>query len=152
MAALNSAKRVTNGLMDGGFKSTVRVLDFPLNLASDVTMGTATDTINLGTLPGGLYVVGGSIQQVTAGTGTGTLVLSIGATTISGTLASTATAGTFAATVPAAIPLVVPAAGAEIVLTGATAIRTDGVVKVTLMVAEGDRTPDVPTVAARDVG
>jgi len=152
MAALNSAKRVTNGLMDGGFKSQVRLLDFPLNLATDVTMGTATDTINLGTLPAGLFVVGGSIQQVTVGTGTGTLVLSIGATTITGTLASTATANTFATTVPAALPLIVPAAGAEIVLTGATAVRTDGVIKVTLMVQEADRNPDVAAVAARDAG
>ncbi len=152
MAALNSAKRQTNGLMEGGFKSAVRLLDFPLNLATDVTMGTATDTINLGTLPAGLFVVGGSIQQVTAGTGTGTLVLSIGATTITGTLASTATANTFAATVPAALPLIVPQAGAEIVLTGATAVRNDGVIKVTIMVQEGDRNPDLPGLVARDVG
>jgi len=151
MATLNSAKRVTNGLLEGGYKSFPRVLDFNLDLASDVTMGTATDVINLGTLPGGTVVVAVSVQQVEVGTGTGTLVASVGATVVTGTLASTAAVGTVAATVPADIPLIVAAAGAELTLTGATATRLDGKVRVIALVVEGDRSPREAVEVDRDV-
>lgn len=150
MATLNSAKRNTSGQLEAGYKSFPRVLDFTLNFGTDATMGTATDDINLATLPGGATVLSVSVQQVTAGTGTGTVVARVGTTTVTGTLASTATAGTVSATVPAAIPLVVPAAGAELNLLGATAVRTDGVVRVTVVIVEGDRAPRVPAVATRD--
>lgn len=150
MATLNSSKRVTSGLLEAGYKSFVRVLDFTVDLASDVTMTTATDDINLATLPGGAVVVALSVQQVTAGTGSGTLVGRVGTTTATATLASTAAVGTVAATVPAAIPLVVPVAGAELNLLGATATRLDGVVRVIAVIVEGDRSPRVPELAARD--
>lgn len=150
MATLNSAKRNTSGLLEAGMVRPARVIDFVLDLASDVTMGTATDDINLATLPGGSVVLAVTVQQLSAGTGSGTLVGRVGSTTVTGTLASTADAGTVAATVPATIPLVVPAAGAELNLLGATAVRTDGKVRVVVVVAEGDRSPRQPEIADRD--
>lgn len=150
MATLNSAKRNTSGLLEAGYNRTARVLDFVLDLAADATMGTATDDINIATLPGGSVVLALTVQQLEAGTGTGTLVGRVGSTTATGTLASTATAGTVAATVPAAIPLVVPAAGAELNVLGATAVRTDGKVRVVAVVVEGDRSPRVAEIADRD--
>lgn len=150
MATLNSAKRNTSGKLDAGYKSYPRVLDFVVDLSADVTMGTATDDINLATLPGGTVVLAVSVQQVTAGTGSGTLVGRVGTTTVTGTLASTAAAGTVAATVPAAVPAVVAAAGAELNLLGATAVRTDGKVRVIAVVVEGDRSPREAAIVARD--
>jgi hypothetical protein len=150
MATLNSAKRNTSGLLEAGYNRTARVLDFILDLAADATMGTATDDINLATLPGGSVVLAVTVQQLEAGTGSGTLVGRVGSTTATGTLASTAAAGTVAATVPAAIPLVVPAAGAELNVLGATAVRTDGKVRVVAVIVEGDRSPRQPEIADRD--
>jgi hypothetical protein len=150
MATLNSAKRNTSGLLEAGIVRPARVLDFVLDLGADATMGTATDDINLATLPGGAVVLAVTVQQLTAGTGSGTLVGRVGSTTVTGTLGSEAAAGTVAATVPAAIPLVVPAAGAELNLLGATAVRTDGKVRVVVVIAEGDRSPRQAEVADRD--
>lgn len=150
MATLNSAKRNTSGLLEAGYNRTARVLDFVLDLAADATMGTATDDINLATLPGGSVVLAVTVQQLEVGTGSGTLVGRVGSTTATGTLASTAAAGTVAATVPAAIPLVVPAAGAELNVLGATAVRTDGKVRVIAVIVEGDRSPRQPEIADRD--
>lgn len=150
MATLNSAKRNTSGLLEAGHNRTARVLDFILDLAADATMGTATDDINLATLPGGSVVLAVTVQQLEAGTGTGTLVGRVGSVTATGTLASTDAAGTVAATVPAAIPLVVPAAGAELNVLGATAVRTTGKVRVVAVVVEGDRSPRQPEIADRD--
>lgn len=150
MATLNSAKRNTSGQLEAGFNRAVRSIDFIVDFATDFTMGTATDDINLATLPGNLLVVGASIQQLVAGTGTGTVVVRIGTTAVTATLASTDAAGTTPATVPAAIPLVVPTAGAQLNLLGATAVRTDGSARVTLTFVEGDRSPRRPAIAARD--
>ena len=150
MATLNSAKRNTSGLLEAGYNRTARVLDFVLDLAADATMGTATDDINLATLPGGSVVLAVTVQQLEAGTGSGTLVGRVGSTTVTGTLGSEAAVGTVAATVPAAIPLLVPAAGAELNVLGATAVRTTGKVRVVAVVVEGDRSPRVAEIADRD--
>jgi len=151
MATLNSAKRKTSGRLDAGYKANVRILDFVLDLAVDVTMGTATDVINLATLPAGAIVVAASVEQAAVGTGTGTLVLRQGTTALTGTLASTDVVGTWAANLPAATPVTIPAAGAELNLLGATAVRTDGKVRVVVAIVEGARSPNIPTVVARDV-
>lgn len=151
MTTLNSAKRVTNGQLDGGYKANVRVLDFVLDLSSDVTMGTATDDIQLATLPAGAIVVAAGVQQDTVGTGSGTLTLRVGTTAVTGTLASTAAVGTWAANLPAATPATVPLAGAELNLLGATAVRTDGKVRVVVAIVEGNRSPRVPAIVDRDV-
>lgn len=150
MATLNSAKRNTSGQLEAGYKSFPRVLDFIVDFASDVTMGTATDDIQLATLPGGTLVLAASVQQLEAGTGSGTVVVRVGTTTLTATLASTAAVGTVPATVPAAIPAIVPLAGAELNLLGATAVRTDGKVRVIAVVVEGDREPRAPTTVPRD--
>lgn len=150
MPTLNSAKRNTSGQLEAGYKSFPRVLDFILDLAVDTTMGTATDDINLATIPGGATVLSVTVQQLETGTGTGTLVGRVGATTVTGTLASTAAAGVVTATVPAALPLVVPAAGAELNVLGATAVRTTGKIRVTAVVVEGDRSPRQAVTTDRD--
>lgn len=150
MATLSSAKRNTSGHYDSAEKRFSRVIDFDLNLAVDVTMGTATDDINLCTLPAGTMVQSATIQQVAVGTGTGTLALRVGTTAVTATLASTAAVSTVAATVPAALPLVVPAGGLELNLLGATAVRTDGKVRVIVVLVEGDKTPREQTTVARD--
>lgn len=149
MATLNSAKRNTSGQLDGGYKSFVRVLDFVVDLAKDVTMGTATDDIQLATLTGGGQIISASLQQVGVGTGSGTLVLRSGTTALTGTLASTAAAGTLGAALPAALPRTVPLAGEELNLLGATAVRTDGKVRVIVAIVEGDRSPREPVTAPR---
>lgn len=150
MANIDSAKRNSSLHLAAGHNANVRVLDFIVDFSKDFTMANATDDIDLVALPGGAVVVALTVQQVTAGTGTGTVVARVGSTTVSATLASTATAGTVAATVPAAIPAVVPAAGAELNLLGATAIRTDGKIRVVAVVVGGDREPREATTVKRD--
>jgi hypothetical protein len=151
MATLNSAKRNTSGEIDAGYKAYARTIDAVVDFATDFTMGTATDDINLMTLPEGAMVVAVAVQQVAAGTGTGTVVARVGATTLTGTLLATAAAGTLAAPLPAALPFVVPAGGAELQLLGATAVRTDGKARVIVTIVEGDRSPRQAVVVARDV-
>ena len=150
MANIDSAKRNATGHFAAGYNADVRVLDFIVDFSKDFTMANATDDIDLVALPGGAVVVALTVQQLTAGTGTGTVVARVGTTTMSATLASTATAGTVAASVPAAIPAVVPAGGAELNLLGATAIRTDGKLRVIAVVVEGDRAPREATTVKRD--
>lgn len=150
MATVNSALRNTSGQLEAAHAYTARVIDFIVKLGVDATMGTATDDIALGTLPGGTQVLSATVQQVTAGTGSGTLTARVGTTAVTGTLASTAAAGTLGASLPAAMPYTVPAAGEELNLLGATAVRNTGVVRVVLVVVEGDASPRVPVIAARD--
>jgi hypothetical protein len=151
MATLNSAKRNTSGQLDAGDKRFVRVIDHTIDLAVDATMGTATDDISLIALPAGATVLSVALQQVEVGTGTGTLVGRVGATTLTGTLASTAPVGTFGGALTSVFPVVVPLAGAELNVLGATAVRTTGKVRVVVVLVEGDASPKIPVVAVRDV-
>jgi hypothetical protein len=150
MATLNSAKRNVSGQLDAGEKRFVRVIDTVIDMSVDATMGTATDDINLITLPAGAIVHSVTLQQVVVGTGTGTLVGRVGATTLTGTLASTAPVGTLATILPSVFPLVVPLAGAEVNVLGATAVRTDGKVRVVITLVEGDASPKQAGIAPRD--
>lgn len=150
MATLNIPQYKTHGQLDAGYKSLVRVLDFNIDLSKDVTMGTATDDINLALLPAGAIVLAATVQQVVPGTGTGTFVVRVGTTAISGTLAATDPAGTVATTVPAAIGLTVPLARSNLNLLGATAARTTGKVRVAVTIVEGDRSPRAPELVNRD--
>jgi hypothetical protein len=150
MATVNSAKRNTSGQFEAAHAKTPRVVDFIVNLGVDATMGTATDDIALGTLAGGTVVLSAALQQITPGTGSGTLVIRSGTTAVTGTLASTAAAGTLGASLPAAMPYTVPVAGEELNLLGATAVRNAGTVRVVLVVVEGDTSPRVPTIVPRD--
>ncbi len=151
MATISSAKRNTSGEVDAGYKAYARVVDHVADFATDFTMGTATDDINLMTLPEGATVLSVAVQQLAVGTGTGTVVARVGATTLTGTLASTAAVGTLAAPLPAALPFIVPAGGAELQLLGATATRVDGKARVIVTIVEGDRSPRQAVVVARDV-
>lgn len=151
MATLLSAKRNSSGQLDSGEKRFVRVLDFVVDLSADATMGTATDDISLCALPAGTMVHSVELQQLAVGTGTGTLVGRIGATTATSTLLATAPVGTVTDTVPAVLPLNVPLAGAELNVLGATAVRTTGRVRVIVSLTEGDKAPREAVVVARDV-
>lgn len=150
MATYSSAKRNTSGVFDGGNLAFARTVDFYLDFSSDVTMTTATDTLNLATFPGGTVVLALDVEQTAVGTGTGTVVGRIGTTTMTATLVSTAAVGTRPATVPAAIPYIVPLAGEELNLLGATATRLDGKVKVTAVIVEANKTPTTPITVLRD--
>jgi len=131
-------------------RSEARMIDVTVNLASDVTMGTATDDITVANLPGGCVVLAAGIEQVSVGTGTGTLVARVGSTTVSAVLTATDAALTVPATVPAAIPLVVPLAGATLNVLGATAVRTTGKIRVWAIIVEGVAKPTESTSAVRD--
>lgn len=133
--------------LSSGHMAGVRVIDVELNLARDVTMGTATDDIVVADIPAGAIVIAASIEQIVVGTGTGTLVARAGSTTMSATLASTAAAGTIAA--GAAINPVVATGATTINVLGATATRLDGVIRVFAVVVEGVR-PARSVAAARD--
>ena len=150
MAILSIPRYNTTGHLDAGYKSFPRVLDFVIDLSDDVTMGTATDSINIAMLPEGTIVVAASIQQLTVGSGSGTLAVQTGATAVSSTLLATAAVGTVAATLPAAIASIVPAGGAILNLQGAVAARTTGKIRVIVLVVEGDRNPREATIVVRD--
>jgi len=150
MATINSAKRNTSLVLDGGDKAFARAIETTFDFSADGTMTTATDVINLMTLAAGTVVLALTVQQTTVGTGTGTVVGRVGTTTVTGTLASTAAVNTLSATTPATIPYVVAAGGEEVNLLGATATRLDGKVRVVLVVVEGDKNPRIPVVVNKD--
>ncbi len=150
MANLPIPIRKTHGMLDAGYVAPVRMLDFVIDLTKDVTMTTATDVIQMATLQAGTMIVGGTVEQVIVGTGTGTLQLRVGATAVNAPLTSTDPVGTRAATIPAAIHLVVPLAGAELELVGTLAARTTGVIRVVVAVVEGYRHPNTSRSVGRD--
>lgn len=150
MVTVNSAKRNTSGQLQAHHAYTPRIVDFTVKLGVDATMGTATDDIALGTLPGGAQILSATVQQVTAGTGIGTLAVRSGTTALTGTLLATAAEGTLGASLPAAMPYTVSAAGEELNLLGATAVRNDGTIRVVLVVVEGDKSPRSPAIVTRD--
>jgi hypothetical protein len=129
-----------------------RVIDIVVDLANDVTMGTATDDIVVADLPAGTVVIAAGIEQIVAGSaGQGTLAPRVGTTAVGGTLASDAAAGVLTTSTPAAIPAVVPAAGATLNVLGATAARITGKIRVFAVVVEGTTKPAVAEAVARDV-
>lgn len=150
MATYNISRYKANGMLDGGYKALVRTLDFVIDMSKDVTMTTATDVINIARLPAGAVVVAATVQQVVPGTGTGTLEARVGTTSVSGTLGSAIAAGTISGSLPSALPIVVPVAGAELNLLGATAVRTTGTIRVSVVIVEADREPRAPAIASRD--
>ena len=62
MADLPIPRRKTHGHLDAGFNADVRVLDFPIDLTKDVTMGTATDVIQLATLKAGTAILAVTLE------------------------------------------------------------------------------------------
>jgi len=146
MATIQFPRKGVARLATGPIASA-RVIEVIVNLATDVVMTTATDDIVVADLPKGSIVVAAGVEQITAGTGTGTLVARVGTNVMSATLASTAAAGTVTA-VGTVIPQILTA-DATLNLLGATATRLDGKVRVFALVVEG-LSPTVPAVAARD--
>ena len=127
-----------------------RVIEVVVDLANDVTMANATDDIVVADLPGGTVVLAAGIEQIEAGTGSGTLAARAGTTALSGTLVATAAAGTVTTATAANSPSVVPLAGATLNVLGATAVRTTGKIRVFAVVVEGTNSPAAPVAAARD--
>ncbi len=150
MADLPHPRRKTHGMVDAGYNATPRTLNFEVNLATDVTMGTSTDVIQLGILPEGSVIQAAFIEQVVAGTGTGTLQVRSGTTALSSALTATDVAGTRTTATAANLPRVVPASGEELNLLGATAVRTTGIIRVVVVYVEGQRYPNRLRSAPRD--
>lgn len=147
MATLEIPRKGTSALSAAPVAGA-RMIDVVVNLATDVTMGTATDVINVATLAKGTIVLAAGVEQIVAGTGTGTLVARVGTTSTSAVLTSTDAAGTVPA--GAAINPIILGADTQLNLLGATAVRTDGIVRVFAVVVEGTRSPARATSAARD--
>lgn len=150
MASLLSTKRNTSLHYDSGEKRFVRVIDFLVDFANDFTMTTATDDISLCTFAQGTMIHSVELQQVSVGTGAGTVVARVGATVATSTLLATAPVGTVTDTVPAVLPLNVPLATAELTLLGATAVRTSGKIRVIVTLVAGDKTPRETVTVTRD--
>lgn len=125
----------------------VRNLDIVVDLAKDVTMGTATDVINLATLPKGTVVLAATLEQLEPGTGSGTLVARVGTTAVTAALTATDAAGTVVASA-GTFPIVNTAA-TELNLLGATAVRTAGRIRVHVITVETSAKA-VPVIANRD--
>lgn len=129
-----------------------RVIDVVVDLATDVTMGNATDDIVVADLPAGTVVIAAGIEQLVAGTeATGTLAARVGTTAVSGTLDHDDVAGTVTTATAANVPAVVPAAGATLNVLGATTARVTGKIRVFAIVVEGTLKPAFAEAAARDV-
>lgn len=128
-----------------------RYVEQYIDLTSDVTMTTATDTVDWFQLPAGSVVLAGGLEQITAGDAGNTLVLRVGTTTLSGTLASDATAGTITATadVTGGHPVIVTTAS-DVNLLSAAAARVTGKIRAFIWFCEGKRVTGEPGLAARD--
>lgn len=133
------------------YLSEVRYAEVYIDLESDVTMTTATDTVDWFQLPAGATVLAGGLEQITAGDAGNTLVLRVGTTTLSGTLASDATAGTITAQadVSGGAPVILTAA-ADVNLLSAAAARTTGEIRAFIWFCEGKRPTGKPGLAVRD--
>jgi hypothetical protein len=130
--------------------ASARVIDVVVDLANDVTIGTATDDVVVADLPAGTIVLAAGIEQLVAGAAGNTLAARVGTTALSGTLASDAAVGTVTTLTAANSPAIVPAAGATLNILSATAARITGKVRVFAVVLEGTMKPAAPVVAARD--
>lgn len=149
MATLTPSFYNDTGLLETTQIASARRVDFTIDFSKFEYA--AEDTINIARLPEGVIVLGATVQQVVPGaTGqTGTLVARAGTTAVTAALAGTATAGTVTASVPGAMPHVVPAGGEELNLLANDGTERDtGVVRVVLVLMEGDR-PDRQLLAAQ---
>ena len=140
-----------NGMMAKPYLSEVRYAEIYIDLTKDVTMTTATDTVDWFQMPKSSVVLAGGLEQITPGAAGNTLVLRVGTTTLSGTLASDATAGTVTgqADVSGGAPVIVTAA-ADVTLLSATAARTTGKIRAFIWFCEGKRVTGEPGLARRD--
>lgn len=139
------------GMMAKPYLSEVRYAEIYIDLTSDVTMTTATDTVDWFQMAKSSVVLAGGLEQITAGDAGNTLVLRVGTTTLSGTLASDAAAGTITANadVSGGAPVIVTAA-ADVNLLSASAARVTGKVRAFIWFCEGKRATGEPGLASRD--
>lgn len=129
MANIDTLRNTTNltpAVNNVSTNAAIFYVDF-----ADLTWTGATDVIRFGTLPKGSIIHAAIVEQLVAGTGSGTLTLSINSIDTSAALASTDAAGTIEAVadVSGGAPFVLTADG-EVALTSATATRTDGSMRV----------------------
>lgn len=138
----------SDGGVAKGYQPDVRFLERYVDLApgGDVTMTTATDTVDWFQLPAGSVVLAGTIEQITAGAAGNTLTLRVGTTAISAALASDAVAGTIVAGANAGT--VVTAASDVNILSG-TAARVTGKIRLAIWFCEGKRPFGEPGLARR---
>jgi hypothetical protein len=140
------------GMLAKPYLSEVRYAEIYIDLTSDVTMTTATDTVDWFQLPASSVVLAGGLEQITAGTAGNTLVLRVGTTTLSGTLASDATAGTVTANadVSGGTPKILTAAS-DVNLLSAADVRVTGKIRAFIWFCEGKRVTGEPGLAIRDI-
>lgn len=131
--------------------AVARYTEVYIDLTSDVTMTTATDTVDLFQLPKSAIVLAGGLEQITAGDAGNTLVLRVGTVTLSAALASDDAAGTVTATadVSGGHPLILTAAS-DVNLLSASGVRTTGKIRAFIAWVEGKRVTGEPGLAIRD--
>jgi hypothetical protein len=139
------------GMLAKPYLSEVRYAEIYIDLTSDVTMTTATDTVDWFQLPASSVVLAGGLEQITAGDAGNTLQLRVGTTAIAAALASDAAAGVVTATVPAALPLNVSSTALDVNLLSASAARITGKIRIFITFIEGKRQTGEPGLAIRDV-
>ena len=127
----------------------LRFAELYIDLTSDVTMTTATDTVDLWQFPKGTIVIGGIIEQITAGSAGNTLQLRVGTTAITATLASDATAGTYAASAVSSLPVTVTTA-ADLNLLSASGVRVTGKIRIAVHFIEANKPFGEARLATRD--
>lgn len=130
-------------------QSQLRWAEKYIDLSKDVTMTTNTDTVGIFQFPKGSLVIGGLLEQITAGSAGNTLQLRVGTTAVSATLASDAAAGTYAASATSSLPVTVTTA-ADLNLLSASGIRTTGIIRVGVFFIEGYKKFQRPGLAQRD--
>ena len=140
------------GMLAKPYLSEVRYAEVYVNLEKDVTMTTATDTVDWFQLPASSVVLAGGIEQIVAGASGNTLVLRVGTTTLSGTLASDAAVGTVTAQadVSGGAPVIVTTAS-DVNILSASAARVTGQIRLFIWFCEGKRVTGKPGLAVRDV-
>lgn len=139
------------GMMAKPYLSEVRYAEVYIDLTKDVTMTTATDTVDWFQMAKGSVVLAGGLEQIVAGASGNTLALRVGTTTLSGTLASDAAVGTTTAQadVSGGAPVIVTAA-ADVNLLSASAARVTGKIRAFIWFCEGKRVTGEPGLAVRD--
>ena len=139
------------GMLAKPYQAEVRYAEIYIDLTSDVTMTTATDTVDWFQIPASSVVLAGGLEQITAGDAGNTLVLRVGTVTLSGTLASDATAGTVTAQadVSGGAP-VITATAVDVNILSASAARVTGKIRAFIWFCEGKRATGEPKLAFRD--
>lgn len=149
MAAVESVrKQAVTDLLSYGDINKVRVIRYLVdfdNVEADLASG---DHLNLITLPKGVFVLGGIMQQLAADTNaTSTLTLRVGSTALTGTIVGNAAVDTVSAA--ANFAPVNTTAEADVNLLAGVAARAAGKVFVSVVVCEG-LPPHQTSLATRD--